>query len=312
MSSSNAPVTRLYRDATNVLINDDSALDLSAYFAASGDGARLRMWLQSTADGSDLVHSTGTSSASTGHIRFTFSGGPPSFSTNERIIVAFASPDPPSAPAAPTLTVVGSGTLDVAWLSPTSSGYSSISDYDVQYKESLVTGWTDFPHIGAALSTSITGLTNGTSYDVQVRASNGDATGPWSATSAKTPANLGGPGAPDPPTLTSGDQQISVSWLEPADNGGSAIDDYDVEWRQGTEGDWTELNHTGVARSAVITGLTNGQEYQVRVRASNSVASGNWSGTSQSTPSTTPAQVGLPSVEIKSESLVLTWSAPGQ
>ena len=101
-----------------------------------------------------------------------------------------------------------------------------------------------------------------------------------------------------------------MAWLEPSDNGGSAIDDYDVEWRQGTEGDWTDFNHAGIVRSAVITGLTNGQEYQVRVRADNSVASGNWSGTSQSTPSTTPAQVGLPTVRIKSQSLVLAWVAP--
>ena len=169
LSSSNAPVTRLYRDATNVLINDDSALDLSTYFGTSGDGARLRMWLQSAADGSDLVHSTGTSSPSTGNIRFTFTGGPPSFSTNERVIVAFASPDPPSAPAAPTLTVGSAGVIDVAWLAPTSSGYSSIAGYDVQYKETLVTGWTPWQHTGTGRSASITGLTDGTSYDVQVR-----------------------------------------------------------------------------------------------------------------------------------------------
>ena len=311
MSSSNAPVTRLYRDSTNVLINNNSSsLDLSAYFGASGAGAGLRMWLQSATDGSDLVHSTGTSSASSSSIRFTFSGGPPSFSTNERVIVAFASPDPPSAPAAPTLTISGSGTIDVVWLPPTSSGYSSIADYNVQYKESLVTGWTDLQHTGTVRSASITGLTNGTSYDVQVRASNADATGPWSATSTETPANLGGPGAPDPPTLVSGDHQISVSWLEPSDNGGSAIDGYDVEWRQGTEGNWTDLNHTGLVRSAVITGLTNGQEYQVQVRANNSVAPGNWSGTSQATPSTTPAQIKLLGVGIESESLVASWSAP--
>ena len=310
LSSSNAPVTRLYRDATNVLINDNSALDLSAYFGASGDGAGLRMWLQSATDGSDLVHSTGTSSASTGHIRFTFSGGPPSFSTNERIIVAFASPDPPSAPAAPTLTVGSSGTIDVAWLPPTSSGYSSIADYDVRYKESLVTGWQDLSHNGAARSASITGLTDGTAYDVQVRASNADATGPWSTTSVDTPLNLSKPGAPAPPTLTHGAQQISVSWLEPSNNGGSAINDYDVDWRQGTEGDWTDLNHAGTARSAIITGLTNGQEYQVRVRANNAVADGNWSGASLATPSTTPAQVGLPGVVGKNESLVVAWLPP--
>ena len=311
LSSSNEPIDNVQRDPANVIVNNsNAALDLSAYFGPSGDGARLRMWLQSATDGSDLVHSTGTFSSSNSYIRFTFSGGPPSFSANERVIVAFASPDPPSAPAAPTLTISGSGTIDVVWLPPTSSGYSSITDYDVQYKETLVTGWTDLQHTGTVRSASITGLTNGTSYDVQVRASNADATGPWSATSVETPANLGGPGAPAPPTLTSGDQQISVAWLEPSDNGGSAIDGYDVEWRQGTEGNWTDLNHTGLVRSAVITGLTNGQEYQVQVRANNSVASGNWSGTTQATPSTTPAQIKLLGVAVKSESLIASWSAP--
>ena len=317
LSTSNEPVTRVDRESAYVLINDNGSLDLSAYFGASGDGADLRMWLQSATDGSDLAYSTGTSNAAASSIRFTFdagppsfSGVPPSFSANERIIVAFASPDPPSAPAAPTLTISGSGNIDVAWLTPTSSGYSSISDYDVRYKETLVTAWEDRSHSGTALSTSITGLTNGTSYDVQVRASNADATGPWSTTSADTPANLGGPGAPAPPTLTSAGQQISVSWLEPADNGGSAINDYDLEWRQGTEGNWTDLDHTGTATTATITGLTNGQEYQVRVRAYNSTTYGNWSGTSQATPSTTPAQVDRLAVSVNSESLVAMWSAP--
>ena len=310
LGTSNTPVTGVDRESTYVLVSDNSALDLSTYFGTSGAGAELWLWIQSATDGSDLVHSTGTSNAAAGSIRFTFSGAPPSFNTDERIIVAFASPDPPSAPAAPTLTISGSGTIDVAWLPPTSSGYSSIADYDVRYKESLVTGWGALSHSGTALSASITGLTNGTSYDVAVRASNADATGPWSTLSTQTPANLGGPGAPDPPTLTSGDQQISVSWNEPSDNGGSAIDGYDVEWRQGTEGDWTELDHTGLVRSAVITGLTNGQEYQVQVRANNSVASGNWSGTSLATPSTTPAQVGLPGLVVKSESLIVSWVEP--
>ena len=71
-------------------------------------------------------------------------------------------------------------TLSATWLAPDPIANISITDYDVQYR----TGdgqWNDSPHSGTATSTTITGLTAGTSYEVQVRARTATGHGNWSA-----------------------------------------------------------------------------------------------------------------------------------
>ena len=81
---------------------------------------------------------------------------------------------------------------------------------------------------------------------------------------------LAAPAAAQSPTLTPGNGQIQVSWDAPSDPVGTGIDgdfpNYEVEYRPGTSGAWTS-GARGSRRSATITGLANGQSYQVRVTA---------------------------------------------
>ena len=135
-----------------------------------------------------------------------------------------------------------------------------------------------------ATNATITGLTNGTAYEVQVRAGNSVGDGPWSASASGTPvASASAPAAPSRPGLTVGDGQLGVRWTAPSDNG-AAIDDYDVRYRTGG-GSWTELPDAvkSTATSATITGLTNGTAYEVQVRAGNSVGDGPWSASATGT-----------------------------
>ena len=62
----------------------------------------------------------------------------------------------PYEPAAPTLTGQP-GSLAVAWSAPYNGG-ASITDYDVRYKKSTATDWTDWLHTGTARTATITGL----------------------------------------------------------------------------------------------------------------------------------------------------------
>ena len=102
--------------------------------------------------------------------------------------------EPPSAPSAPMVTAATATPtqLSVSWTSPTNTGRPAISDYDVQYR---TTGppagmWQDAGFDGTGTSTTLTGLTPGTAYQVQVRATNAEGTGSWSASgSATTAAN---------------------------------------------------------------------------------------------------------------------------
>src|SRR5690606_38555361 len=79
---------------------------------------------------------------------------------------------------------------------------------------------------GSARSAVFTGLTNGTSYSVRVRARNAAGLSEWSAFSApETPAGV--PVVSGPPTLTRGDGQATVTWSAASANG-APVDAYRI------------------------------------------------------------------------------------
>ena len=88
------------------------------------------------------------------------------------------------------------------------------------------------------------------------------------------------PAMPDAPTVSAPDgtnTSLLVTWTAPDLNGGPPLTDYDVQYRQGTAGDWDDWQHDGTATTATITGLDEGAGYQVRVRALNDEAASDWS-----------------------------------
>ena len=69
----------------------------------------------------------------------------------------------------------------------------------MQYREGTSGGWSDGGHSGTATSATLTGLSENTSYQVQVRATNDEGTGSWSDSgSGRTDAN-----ANEAPTISS-------------------------------------------------------------------------------------------------------------
>ncbi|MYH06319.1 MAG: hypothetical protein F4194_07570 [Acidimicrobiia bacterium] len=107
--------------------------------------------------------------------------------------------DLPQSLAAPTVrhVVAGEGSLTVAWAPPTPA--AGIVGYDVRHIESSSTSknddsaWTVVADAwkGDGLAAAVSGLTDGTSYDVAVRARTASLTGDWSAAVAATPAEAG-------------------------------------------------------------------------------------------------------------------------
>ena len=93
--------------------------------------------------------------------------------------------------------------IDVSWTAPTPPSGTTINDYDVQYRARGTSTWTEWNSTNTSTNTSatITGLTAGTEYEVQVRASvTGEGNGPWSGSSisllvaenSAADANVGG------------------------------------------------------------------------------------------------------------------------
>ena len=85
-------------------------------------------------------------------------------------------------PDKPTLAMVtGSSTsLTATWTKPDLNGGPDIAGYDLQYRVGTTGTWEDFAHSDTAVTTTVTGLTADTSYQVQVRAKNGETDSDWS------------------------------------------------------------------------------------------------------------------------------------
>ena len=105
---------------------------------------------------------------------------------DDTIAVTINVTDVAEPPAAPTITVSASSTapttkIDVSWTAPDMTGKPAITDYDVRYRKHGDSSWTSHSFTGTGTSTTLTGLTAGKSYEVQVRAENNEGNGAWSA-----------------------------------------------------------------------------------------------------------------------------------
>ena len=184
---------------------------------------------------------------------------------------------PPTAPSLGPLPP-GDGQINVAFCAPTNPGGTTITNYE--YSTDGGTNWVSAGTTNSAIT--ITGLTNGTTYTVALRAVNSMGAGAASQTGTATPVAL--PGAPTLGTLTPGDGEITVTFTPPDNTGGAAITDYDFSLDGGTT--WTSAGTTST--TITISGLTNGTTYTVALRAVTSVGAGPASQTGTAMPVTIP------------------------
>ena len=214
--------------------------------------------------------------------------------------------EPPGRPAAPSVTAVdGSPTsLSVNWTMPTNTG-PAIDNYDLQYREGTTGTWTNGPQTQTGTSATISGLTESTSYQVQVLARNAEGDSPWSPSGS---GQTGAQGAPDVPTgldATRGNQEVMLSWTQPS--GGAEVTGY--EYEQDVSGRWISTGSTDT--TTTVTGLTNGQSYTFRVRAVNSAGASAASIASASvTPATVPGAPASLGVTGGDREVELNWTAP--
>ena len=104
-----------------------------------------------------------------------------------------------------------------------------------------------------------------------------------------TNAGVGVPTAPSGLSATAGESQVSVTFTAPADDGGAAITDYEYQL---DTGNWVSGSTT--SSPIVITGLSNGTTYSIKLRAVN--AAGN--GEASTAVSSAPIDMTAPSMTI--------------
>ncbi len=196
----------------------------------------------------------------------------------------------PGKTRAVNVTFEGDGQFSIGWTQPENDGGSPITGYQVQWKSGSQSFGGDPSRedtTGASPRTYVvTGLTNGTAYTVRVIAVNAVGDGPPSDEQTATPV-VGKPDAPGNVQALSGNAELTVTWDGPYD-GGSAITEYTLQWKSGNQsfgGDPSREDTTGASpRTYVVTGLANGTQYAVRVKATNTNGDSGWSVEATGTP----------------------------
>jgi hypothetical protein len=169
-------------------------------------------------------------------------------------------------PPAPTdlLATAGVGHVSIAFTAPSTDGAPAISDYEYELDDN----GTWISASTASTPVVITGLTNGTEYSIKLRAVNGEGNGAESAAVSVLPATTAN--APTNLVATAGVGQVSIAFTAPSTDGAPAISDYKYELDD--SGTW--ISASTATSPVVITGLTNGTEYSIKLRAVNSEGNG--------------------------------------
>jgi len=196
---------------------------------------------------------------------------------------------PGTTATAPNLTRIESGdrSLGVVFISPSNSGGFAITNYE--YSSDGGATWITRSPVSTVSPWTIGGLTNGNSYNIQIRALNVQGAGSVSNSSSGVPAQV-----PSSPAITSISRPVVggslvIDFLPPSGDGGSAI----VKYQYSVDGGLFWQNRTdlvsALATPMTLSNLNNGTSYLVSVRAVNAQGSGVASQIYIAVPATVPS-----------------------
>lgn len=186
-----------------------------------------------------------------------------------------------SGPDAPTVTLADrdGGSLSVSFTTPNFRG-TTVQGYAVRYRKASVSDWTDYGTTLAANARafSLTSLTPGTAYVVQVRAIPNVGEGVWGSLNASTTS---APGAVTYLAFSSANNvSVNLIWDAP-DSSGYAISRYELRYRENRSPKpaWTEVTSISpsLAPTYRVSSLNAGLAYEAQVRAVNSQGQAPWS-----------------------------------
>jgi len=216
---------------------------------------------------------------------------------------------PPDSPTNVRATALDESAT-VSWDTPVSIGSSNITGYTVIVYKGTSSSSEKTVEVGVTNTTTVTALTNGTSYRFKITATNLQQTSnPSSFSAAITPAPAAAaPGLPTSVSATAGDGSATVSWRAPLSSGTSAITKYTVtvyaadtntELKSidinGTAAILANTNSVGII-SIPVTDLTNGNSYIFKITATNSQLTSEFASTPTLNPVSSVTNPGAPTI----------------
>jgi titin len=216
----------------------------------------------------------------------------------------------PSVPLALITSDLQSNSVVLGWSAPADFGGVSLTDYVVETSRDGI-AWSVVPHaVSVARSLKITGLVPGVTYQTRVSAVSSVGQSEYLIGSFTTP--LAAPNVPrslSSSAITS--TSLTLSWLLPSSNGGSAITDYRVEVSSNCS-TYTSINRVvSLNLGFKVTGLKAGTKYCFRVAAKNEIGFSTVSSILQvTTVGNAPLAPSSLSVKAAKTSVTLGWKAP--
>ena len=176
--------------------------------------------------------------------------------------------EPPCAPGRPSVSSASDTSLRVSWTQPRTPTGTDITGYDLRYRGvDSQDPWTEEFNVGTDLNYTIVNLAKGTTYEVQVRASNADGEGAWSVSGTGTPGGVSPPPPPPPRRGGGGGGGGGSSNRPPEVDGPKSLQypehsiepvaTYTAEDPEGTEITWqiedTDAEHFRISEEGVLS-----------------------------------------------------------
>jgi hypothetical protein len=185
---------------------------------------------------------------------------------------------PATVPGRPVLGSVTAGdrAATVSWAAPASAGGTPLTGYTVTLSRPGSSP-RQYAATAAARGLRVSGLTNGTTYTVAVRARNAVGSSVASTTARVVPRTV--PGRPRAVAVSSGSSRdrsvgVTVRWRPPSTTGGAHITRYVVRVRAVAGGRDVVKKVSGSRTSVTYVSLRRGVAYRATVQARNAAGSG--------------------------------------
>ena len=196
----------------------------------------------------------------------------------------------------------------LTWLVPGDDGGAEIAGFAYRFR-AVGSRFGDWIQVGREPSAVVAGLTNGVAYEFEVRAETAVGAGAAALASATPVAAATPPSVPRALAATNlRGGTVALAWSTPSSDGGSAVTRYEVRWRVGG-GEFGAWESVGVATTATLGGLVNGEEHTFEVRAANAVGEGDAAQVT-ARPASLPGAPGRLAAAPAAGSVALSWTAP--